>query len=107
MKNKLSDDQKLELVNCMKVIDSSSFSEELEYVHVEKNTLNKNILRIIGCSQKEIDENSIKLDPLEDIIYVIDISILMFDKIKSIKWFDGEKFLDYIPKNSLTYKETE
>lgn len=54
--NKLSEREKLELLNSMKIIDSSSSCGECEYILVENNEANRGLLHKLGITDEEIEK---------------------------------------------------
>lgn len=84
---------KLQLINSIPVIDYSASFGELEYVLVEDNAENREKLRMIGVSDKEISEMSSGEE--------IDIAGFGFVYCGA-KWFEKRLggFLDYVPDHA-------
>jgi len=52
----MTNNEKLKLINTLKILDSSSSLGEIEYVLIENNQINRNILNKIGYSDTDIEE---------------------------------------------------
>ncbi len=85
--------EKLQLINSIPVIEASASFGELEYVLVEDNAENREKLRMIGASDKEISEMSNGEE--------IDIAGFGFEYCRA-KWFEKRLggFLDYVPDHA-------
>ena len=60
-------DEKLKLINSMEIVEDSSSGDEIEYVTVEDNKTNREILHKIGLTDEEIEENCYPSDDGLDI----------------------------------------
>lgn len=80
----------LELLNSMKVVESSGSCGELEYVYVEATTENIDKIRQLGYNgELDIDGG------------VIDVSPFAFD-LTGAQWFEESLggFIDYVPDHA-------
>lgn len=85
---------KLKLINSMEVIESDACSGELQYVYVENNKKNREILKQLGVSKDEMEEIT------DTDQKIIDISMVGF-VYGGAKWFQESKggFLNYVPED--------
>lgn len=78
---KLTDSEKLKLINGMEIKESSSNGVEIEYILVEDNEANRNILHKIGLTDRDIERNCYPYEGTLDIVAV---------GFKYADYFDGK-----------------
>lgn len=67
---KLTDREKLDLINSMEIIESSANGVEIEYILVKDNDENRKILNQIGLTEKDIESDCYPEDDMLDIVVV-------------------------------------
>ena len=80
----LASNEKLELLNSMKVIESSCSGGECEYVLVEDNEANRNILHRIGLTDEEIKNECYPEGK------TLDISVVAWERTTA-NWFSRKE----------------
>lgn len=88
--------EKLKILNNLQVIEHQASGGELECVYIEDNDHNREMLRLLGVPEQEVDD--MKSDDL------IDISYFGFS-YGGAKWFEPDidpsgAWLDYIPDHA-------
>lgn len=83
----MTDKEKLDLINSMEIIESSSNGVEVEYILVEDNETNRNVLHKIGLTDGDIDDICYSEDGN------LDITVVAFEYAD---YFDGRDNKFYI-----------
>lgn len=78
----------LELINTLEIIDYNADGEILYYALVESSKENIEKLKQVGLTEKQIEES------MNDGKDSIDLTSFVWNYAE---WFDGEKFLTYVP----------
>lgn len=87
--NKLSNRERIDLINSIKVIEASASLGEIEYILVEDNQNNRDILHKIGVTNDDIKEKCNPQDGELDIV-VVGFEIANFYDMKKKAFFNED-----------------